>query len=65
MRDLVEAAPCTVTELTDALYPGPMSGAQRHFVMAELLADLAYHEVRDVLERNRRADGVFVWSAVG
>jgi hypothetical protein len=36
---------------------------QRHFVMAELLAGMAYFEARDVLQRNRRPDGVFVWSA--
>ena len=65
VREFVETGARTVTELTDAPAPRPMSGAQRHFVMAELLADLAYHEVRGVLERNRRADGVFVWSAVG
>jgi glyoxylase-like metal-dependent hydrolase (beta-lactamase superfamily II) len=65
VREVVEAAPLTVTELTETLHPGPMSGAQRHFVMAELLADLAYHEVREVLRRDRRPDGVFVWSAVG
>jgi glyoxylase-like metal-dependent hydrolase (beta-lactamase superfamily II) len=64
VRELVEAAPITVTELTETLHPGPLGGAQRHFVMAELLADLAYHEVREVLQRNRRPDGVFVWSAV-
>jgi glyoxylase-like metal-dependent hydrolase (beta-lactamase superfamily II) len=63
VRELVEAAPTTVTELAEALHPGPLSGAQRHFVMAELLADLAYHEVREALQRNRRPDGVFVWSA--
>ncbi len=63
VRGIVEAAPLTVTELTDRLHPGPLSGAQRHFVMAELLADLAYYEVRDVLARSRRPDGVFVWSA--
>jgi hypothetical protein len=38
-----------------------MTGAQRHFAMAEILADLAYFEVRDVLVRTRRPDGVFVW----
>ena len=65
VREVVEAAPITVTELTETLHPGPLSGAQRHFVMAELLADLAYHEVREVLQRDRRPDGVFVWSAVG
>ena len=65
VRELVEAAPSSVSELTATLYPGPLGGAQRHFVMAELLADLAYHEVREVLQRNRRPDGVFVWSAAG
>jgi glyoxylase-like metal-dependent hydrolase (beta-lactamase superfamily II) len=63
VREFVETGDRTVTELTDRLHPGTLSGAQRHFVMAELLADLAYHEVRGVLERTRRADGVFVWSA--
>lgn len=63
VRGLVERRARTVTELTEQLHPGPLSGGQRHFVMAELLADLAYFEVRGILERNRRADGVFVWSA--
>jgi glyoxylase-like metal-dependent hydrolase (beta-lactamase superfamily II) len=61
VRDMVEARERTVTEMAADLYPGPMSGAQRHFAVAEILADLAYHEVRDVLERVRRPDGVFVW----
>jgi glyoxylase-like metal-dependent hydrolase (beta-lactamase superfamily II) len=63
VRELVETRARTVTELTEHLHPGPMSGGQRHFVMAELLADLAYHEVRGALRRNRRPDGVFLWSA--
>ncbi len=63
VRALVETKARTVTELAEQLHPGPLSGGQRHFVMAELLACLAYHEVRETLERNRRADGVFVWSA--
>ena len=65
VREHVAARPQTVTELTERLHPGVLTGAQRHFVMAEILADLAYHEVRDTLARNRRADGVFVWSAAG
>ena len=65
MREHVAARPQTVTELTERIHPGVLTGAQRHFVMAEILADLAYHEVRDTLARNRRADGVFVWSAAG
>jgi glyoxylase-like metal-dependent hydrolase (beta-lactamase superfamily II) len=63
VRELVEGAARTVTELTDQLHPGTLTGSQRHFVMAELLADLAYHEARGTLQRNRRSDGVFVWSA--
>ncbi len=65
VRELVEARAWTVTELTERLHPGPLEGGQRHFVMAELLADLAYHEVRGTLHRSRRPDGVFVWSAAG
>jgi len=38
-----------------------MSGAQRHFAMAEVLADLAFHEVRGILERVRRSDGTYCW----
>ena len=38
-----------------------MTGAQRHFAMAEILAYLAYYEIRGALERVRRPDGVFVW----
>jgi glyoxylase-like metal-dependent hydrolase (beta-lactamase superfamily II) len=63
VRELVEGVARTVTELTDQLHPGTLTGSQRHFVMAELLADLAYHEARGTLQRNRRSDGVFVWSA--
>jgi glyoxylase-like metal-dependent hydrolase (beta-lactamase superfamily II) len=63
VRDLVEEATRTVTELMQRLHPGTLTGSQRHFVMAELLADLAYHEARGTLRRNRRPDGVFVWSA--
>jgi glyoxylase-like metal-dependent hydrolase (beta-lactamase superfamily II) len=65
VREHVAARPQTVTELTERIHPGVLTGAQRHFVMAEILADLAYHEVRATLARNRRADGVFVWSGVG
>ena len=61
IRDLVAARELTVTELTATLFARPMTGAQRHFAVAEILADLAHHEVRGVLERNRRPDGVFVW----
>jgi glyoxylase-like metal-dependent hydrolase (beta-lactamase superfamily II) len=61
VRELVSGRVHTVTELTETLFPMPLTGAQRHFAMAEILADLAYHEVRGVLHRRRRPDGVFAW----
>jgi hypothetical protein len=39
-----------------------LTGAQRHFVTAEILAYLAYHEARRVVRRTRRPDGIFLWS---
>lgn len=53
----------TVTELTDDLFSFPLTAPQRHFVMAEILAYLAYHEKRGRAVRRRRADGIFVWTA--
>jgi glyoxylase-like metal-dependent hydrolase (beta-lactamase superfamily II) len=61
----IESGPRTVTELTGELYPKPLKGAQLHFVMAEILAYLAYLEVRGQAERVRASEGVFVWRAVG
>ena len=65
IREMVEARERTVTELTAELFPTVTTGAQRHFAMAETLAYLAHHEVRDVLARGRRPDGVFVWGPSG
>jgi glyoxylase-like metal-dependent hydrolase (beta-lactamase superfamily II) len=65
IRESVEARERTVTELTAELFPAPMTAAQRHFAMAEILAYLAHHEVRGALERYRRPDGVFVWRSAG
>jgi glyoxylase-like metal-dependent hydrolase (beta-lactamase superfamily II) len=61
VRDLVVTRAPTVTELTAELFPSARTGAQRHFAMAEILAYLAFHEVRGTLARTRRPDGVFVW----
>lgn len=64
VRNLVEGrsgAGITVTELTAEIVRGPLTGSQRHHVMAEILADLAYFEVRGALARSRRPDGVFLW----
>jgi glyoxylase-like metal-dependent hydrolase (beta-lactamase superfamily II) len=61
VRDLVAGGERTVTELAETLFTGELTGAQRHFALAEILADLAFHEVRGVLERARRPDGVYLW----
>jgi glyoxylase-like metal-dependent hydrolase (beta-lactamase superfamily II) len=61
VHDIVAARERTVTEITAMLFTGELTAAQRHFAMAEILADLAFHEVRGTLERARRPDGVFVW----
>jgi glyoxylase-like metal-dependent hydrolase (beta-lactamase superfamily II) len=65
IRDLVAEQEQTVTEITATLFRDALSGAQRHFAMAEILADLAFHEVRGNLERVRRPDGTFVWRPTG
>ncbi|HEY3263228.1 MAG TPA: MBL fold metallo-hydrolase [Pseudonocardiaceae bacterium] len=54
----------TVTELTAEMFRGELTGSQRHFAMAEILAYLAYHEVRGAAQRVREPDGVFVWRTV-
>jgi glyoxylase-like metal-dependent hydrolase (beta-lactamase superfamily II) len=66
VRDLVEARARTVVELTADLFgSAQLTGAQRHFATAEILAYLAYLEARGVVRRTRRPDGVFLWSADG
>jgi glyoxylase-like metal-dependent hydrolase (beta-lactamase superfamily II) len=63
VRELVESRARTVPELTAALFGSArLTGSQLHFVTAEILAYLAYHEARQVLRRRRRPDGVFLWS---
>ncbi|MHA6794405.1 MBL fold metallo-hydrolase [Pseudonocardia bannensis] len=61
-RELVETREYPATELE--LFRSALTGAQRHFAMAEILAYLAFHEVRGVLTRGRRPDGVYLWRPV-
>jgi len=62
---LLEAKEMTVTEITDVLFKPGLTSSQLHFVMAEVLAYLAYHETRGRVERVRRPDdGIFVWHRV-
>jgi hypothetical protein len=65
IRGMVEERERTATELAADLHPTVTTGAQRHFAMAEILAYLAHHEVRGILRRDRRRDGVYVWRAQG
>jgi glyoxylase-like metal-dependent hydrolase (beta-lactamase superfamily II) len=60
----IQSAGHTVTELASDLYPRPLKGAHLHFVMAEILAYLAYLEVRGMAERVRTPEGVFRWHAI-
>src|SRR5687767_11287050 len=39
----------TATEITAEFFRSALTGAQRHFAMAEILADLAWFETRGVL----------------
>lgn len=65
IHEMVEERERTAIELTAELFPTITSAAQRHFAMAEILAFLAHHEVRGVLRRDRRPDGVYVWRGQG
>jgi hypothetical protein len=38
-----------------------LTGAQTHFAVAEVLAYLAYWEMRGLAYRERGPDGVYVW----
>jgi glyoxylase-like metal-dependent hydrolase (beta-lactamase superfamily II) len=64
LHGLLRARDRTVVELTAELFRGSLTGSQRHFAMAEILAYLAYHEARGTAERVRGPDGVFVWRTV-
>jgi len=62
---LLESNDMTVAEITDVLFRPGLTSSQLHFVMAEVLAYLAYHETRGPVGRVRRqTDGVFVWRRV-
>jgi glyoxylase-like metal-dependent hydrolase (beta-lactamase superfamily II) len=61
VRAMVEEQERTVMEIMVELFRAQLTAAQRHFAMAEILAYLAFYEVRGVLERVRRPDGVFLW----
>ena len=61
VRSLIAREEMDVTQLTAELFGAGLKSHQLHFAMAEVLAYLAYHEVRGQAARARRPDGVFVW----
>jgi glyoxylase-like metal-dependent hydrolase (beta-lactamase superfamily II) len=66
VHELVAARTRTVPELLTELFGAvSLTGSQRHFAMAEILAYLAFHEVRGAAVRTRRPDGVYLWSTDG
>jgi glyoxylase-like metal-dependent hydrolase (beta-lactamase superfamily II) len=63
VHDLIDTQPRMVADLLGDLFGRvALTGAQQHFALAEILAYLAYLEVRGTAVRRRRPDGVFVWS---
>jgi glyoxylase-like metal-dependent hydrolase (beta-lactamase superfamily II) len=58
---IVQAGPLPVTEIAKRLFRRQLSGGAQHFAMAEVLAFLAYYDLRGQAERVRGADGVFRW----
>ena len=64
VRQIIEAEPLPVTEIALRLFRKRLSGSAQHFAMAEVLAFLAYYDVRGLAQRVRGSDGVFRWYPV-
>jgi glyoxylase-like metal-dependent hydrolase (beta-lactamase superfamily II) len=54
----------TVNDLTAEVFRLRLTGSQIHFAVAEVLAYLAYWEMRGMAYRERGAEDVFLWRAV-
>jgi glyoxylase-like metal-dependent hydrolase (beta-lactamase superfamily II) len=52
-----------VNDLTAEVFRLKLTGPQIHFAVAEVLAYLAYWEMRGIAYRERGPDGVYVWHA--
>ena len=61
---IVEAEALPVTEIAVRLFGRRLSGSAQHFAMAEVLAFLAYYDVRGQAHRLRGPDGAFRWYPV-
>jgi glyoxylase-like metal-dependent hydrolase (beta-lactamase superfamily II) len=60
---LIDGRDRSVADITTELFGPQPTGARQHFAMAEVLAYLAYFEVRGQARRERREDGVYAWRA--
>jgi glyoxylase-like metal-dependent hydrolase (beta-lactamase superfamily II) len=54
----------TVNDLTADVFRVRLTGAQTHFAVAEVLAFLAYWEMRGIAYRERGPEDVYIWRAV-
>lgn len=61
---LIESAERTVADITTQLYGPQPTGSRLHFAVAEVLAYLAYFEVRGKARRQRDRSGVYRWRAL-
>jgi glyoxylase-like metal-dependent hydrolase (beta-lactamase superfamily II) len=61
---IIEAEALPVTEIAERLFRKRLSGSAQHFAMAEVLAFLAFYDVRRQAQRLRGPDGVFRWYPV-
>jgi glyoxylase-like metal-dependent hydrolase (beta-lactamase superfamily II) len=61
---IIEAEALPVTGIAERMFGRRLSGSAQHFAMAEVLAFLAYYDVRRQAQQLRGPDGVFRWSLV-
>jgi glyoxylase-like metal-dependent hydrolase (beta-lactamase superfamily II) len=64
VRQIIETEPLPAAEIAFRLFGKRLSGSAQHFAMAEVLAFLAYYDVRGLAQRVRGPDGVFRWYPV-
>jgi glyoxylase-like metal-dependent hydrolase (beta-lactamase superfamily II) len=63
IRQMIERAPCTLTEITDQLVAKAVLKFQRNMALSETLAHIAYLRWNGQVERRVRPDGVYEWYA--
>jgi glyoxylase-like metal-dependent hydrolase (beta-lactamase superfamily II) len=60
---MIEARPCTVTDIADELVAKAVLHFQRNLALSETLAHIAYLRWSGRVERRMRPDGVYEWYA--